>query len=113
MILPPTHTQLVRGPKPPRDRAADRRYDEGRRDDMARRVRSSARWQKVRKLALARDRHLCVECLKRDRLTRATVVDHVVMLREAPHLAYVLSNLASLCSGCNARKNAEERRGRP
>lgn len=109
--LPPTHGQLLRGPRPPRDRAADRRYDEGRRDDLARRIRSSARWQRVRALKLARD-PLCEDCLARyGRPVRAEQVDHVKPLRVRPDLAFARENLKSLCTACHARKSAEERRG--
>lgn len=109
-MLPPTHGQLVRGPKPPRDRAADRRYDEGRRDDLARRIRSSARWQKMRALQIARE-PLCRECARRGVVRAATQVDHIEPLRLRPELAFVRSNLQSLCDPCTGRKNAEERRG--
>lgn len=109
--LPPTHAQLLRGGKPPRDRDADRRYDERRRDDPARKVRSSERWHRVRALALARDRHLCLDCLAEGRPVRATQVDHVKPVRERPDLAFALSNLRSLCTAHHARKSREERRG--
>lgn len=109
--LPPTAEQLARGHAPARDRQADRRYDEARADDVAKTIRSSARWQKVRKLALSRDKGLCLDCLASGRYRPAREVDHVVSVREAPQLAYTLMNLRSLCPGCHGRKSREERRG--
>lgn len=107
--LPPTAAQLVRGATPERDRDADRRYDEARADDFAKRVRSTARWQKVRKLAIARDRGLCLDCRDVGRFVAAREVDHVIAVRDDPSLAFVLANLRSLCVPCHRRKEAAAR----
>jgi len=107
--LPPTHGQLLRGPKPARDPAADRRYDATRAGDVARKVRSSARWDKVRKLQLVRE-PLCADHLARGRAVAATQVDHVVPIRKDPRLAFDRTNMRSLCTQCHARKSREERR---
>lgn len=107
--LPPTDAQLRRG-TPRDDREAKRRYDEFRKDDVAKRIRSSARWREVARLQLRRE-PLCRECARRGVVRAATQVDHIEMLRLRPDLAFVRSNLQSLCDPCTGRKNAEERRG--
>ena len=45
---------------------------------------------------MARDGAVCQRCGK-----RATVVDHVVTIRERPDLAYDETNLRALCQWCN------------
>lgn len=54
-------------------------------------------WRKVRHQALQRDKYLCVECLKDERVTPAFDVDHIIPVRVAPELRLVLDNLQSLC----------------
>lgn len=70
-------------------------------------------WQKVRKQALERDNHLCVECLKHDRITPATDVDHIVPFEGLDDpLRLDLDNLQSLCRSChNIKTPAQQRRG--
>lgn len=85
---------------------------------LAKRIRSSARWQHVRALKLAQD-PLCEDPYqvhaRSGYIEVAGEVDHVVGLAQRPDLAYTLENLASLCVSCHARKSAGERheRGRP
>jgi len=97
--------------------AADRSYDRTVRQADPRlaeaaRIRSSARWQHVRKLVLAQS-PLCAdiwgwhaaEC----RVEVATQVDHIVGLVEGGE-PYDTSNCQSLCTRCHARKTKEEQR---
>ena len=63
------------------------------------RTRYSARWQKVRLAALARDHHRCVRCGAGGRLE----VDHITPLNRGGQ-AYDLANLVSLCSLCHHRE---------
>jgi 5-methylcytosine-specific restriction protein A len=96
-------------------RAARREYDLTTRrtdPDLARaaRIRSSARWRKVRALKLARN-PLCENPYGRHAGTvTATEVDHIQRLRVRVDLAFALENLQSLCSACHARKSAAERK---
>lgn len=76
---------------------------------LAQRVRSSARWRRVRSLQLGRH-PLCQDCRGAGRLVPATQVDHVVPLVNDPALAYDLANLRSLCTRCHAIKSGSERR---
>jgi 5-methylcytosine-specific restriction endonuclease McrA len=70
----------------------------------------TARWQRLRKLQLARH-PLCKFCLERGIVTAANVVDHVV-----PHkgdwAAFVTGELQSLCEPCHkSAKRQIELRG--
>ena len=65
------------------------------------------KWKKIRKQALVRDGYLCQECLKNDRLTVATDVDHVI--NKAQGGTDALSNLQCLCRPCHKIKTIKER----
>lgn len=73
---------------------------------------TTARWKRVRKAVLARD-PACVDPygLHPDRVVPTEQIDHIIPLRQAPHLAYTLSNLQGLCRKCHGRKSREERDG--
>ena len=65
------------------------------------------KWQKDRKRALVRDNYLCQECLKSNRLTKASDVDHIIS--KALGGNDNLSNLQSLCNPCHKIKTIQER----
>ena len=75
----------------------------------AARLRSSARWRRLRRLKLARN-PLCEECTKHGVVEPATQVDHIVPIVERRDLAFDMENLHSLCSTCHGKKSGEERR---
>ena len=62
-----------------------------------------SRWRKARKLFLKANQ-LCVTCLADDRVTKATVVDHIVPHRGDPVLFWDESNWQALCKRCHDRK---------
>lgn len=67
-----------------------------------------AKWQKVRAAHLAKE-PLCRFCMERHgRPESATEVDHILSIREAPHLRLVDSNLRSLCKPCHSQRTARE-----
>lgn len=68
-------------------------------------------WEKVRKLALERDRHLCQLCLKEGRYTVATHVDHIVP--KAKGGTDDLANLQSLDASCHALKSIHDQDKNP
>ncbi len=72
----------------------------------ARRIRSSARWQKIRKTILQR-RPICELCHK----AISYEVHHIKPVAAAPDLAFVSSNLAALCRRCHEKIEGAERRG--
>ena len=88
-------------------------YEAKRRQDPAlaeaARLRSSARWRRLRKMKLARN-PLCEECSKHGVVEPATQVDHIVPIVERRDLAFDLENLQSLCTVCHGKKSGEERR---
>lgn len=63
-------------------------------------------WDKVRKLALKRDRHLCIPCLAGGRPTQATQVDHIKP--KAKGGTDDMDNLQSICTECHEAKTAQD-----
>lgn len=76
-------------------------------------------WKLVRAQALARDGGLCRDCMDRvksgrgGKVRRATMVHHVIPVKERPDLAYNLENLRSLCNICHNQNHPEKGRGKP
>lgn len=55
------------------------------------------------------DRYLCQMCLKVNRVTSATLVDHIIPIRVDPSRRLDLTNLQSLDAGCHAIKTAQDK----
>lgn len=70
----------------------------------------STEWKKLRESVLARDNHLCQECLKKGLITQASHVDHIQSAISRPDLFWDMNNLQSLCASCHTRKTIEEQR---
>lgn len=70
----------------------------------SRRVLKSKRWPALRMQALRRDEFRCVQCGERARLE----VDHIQPVRDAPELAFDLSNLQTLCARCHTAKTRRD-----
>ena len=68
----------------------------------------SAKWRKKRTVVLARDQYRCVECRKYGRITQATIVHHIKPYEDYPELAFMSSNLESLCAACHAKAHPEK-----
>jgi 5-methylcytosine-specific restriction protein A len=68
---------------------------------------NSSRWQDLRRYVLNKQ-PLCVECLKNNRITPATVVDHIKPHKGNKDLFYDINNLQSMCKSCHDRKTAKE-----
>ena len=95
-----------------------REYDRGRRKNdpslsHASRVRSSARWQRVRDGQLSaypicQDPH--GEHERRNTTATARQVHHIKGLATHPELAFHADNLMSVCTACHARLEREVRR---
>lgn len=62
------------------------------------------RWPAMRLMAKRRDGFACVQCGSKQRLE----VDHIKPVRDAPDLAFVLTNLQTLCGTCHGRKTRME-----
>lgn len=65
-----------------------------------------AAWDRVRKQALRRDKHLCQPCLSRGHITAAEAVDHITP--KARGGTDDLSNLQSICGDCHTAKTAAD-----
>lgn len=75
----------------------------------------SAEWAAAREAALTRDAYLCQHCLKRGRITPATMVHHIVELTPEnigdPRIATDPRNLVSLCDLCHKKAHGWVRDG--
>ncbi len=81
---------------------------------LAAKIRSSPQWQRVRRYKLGinpicEDPH--GEHAGRNETVTAKQVHHIQGLATHPELAYVLTNLQSVCTRCHARLEAMERSG--
>lgn len=85
-------------------------YNRYKRDKEAKSFYDSRAWQRCREVVLKRDNHLCQECLRHGRLTRATMVHHKQHYRTHKSLAYDADNLESLCASCHNREHPERNR---
>lgn len=76
------------------------------------RIRNSQRWKDCRLVKL-RTSPLCENpCrLHDDGLVAAQQVHHIIELVAAPHLAFDISNLQSVCTECHAVLSVRERTG--
>lgn len=63
---------------------------------------SSPRWKGYRKTFLKENR-LCVLCKEADKITVATVVDHIIPVSKGGDF-WDPDNHQALCKGCNSRK---------
>lgn len=63
-------------------------------------------WRRLRLDALQRDHYLCQRCGRR----AATVVHHIIPVRERPDLKRELSNLECVCDACHNALHPERNR---
>ena len=76
---------------------SNRYYNKNKRNRERQLFYQSAAWAKARELALIRDKHLCVECLKEKRIRKANVVHHIIEVKDDFTKALELDNLSSVC----------------
>lgn len=90
---PPTYRPLAARPKPPDSRptSAERGY--------------GSRWQRYR-LSFLAEHPLCERCRAEDRVTEATVVDHVIPHKGDEGRFWDEKNHQSLCDHCHNLKTA-------
>lgn len=65
------------------------------------------RWKRKQKQILRRDGYMCQWCKRYGRKVEATTVHHIKHVEEYPELAFVDSNLISLCFGCHNKAHPE------
>lgn len=68
-----------------------------------------SKWRKARERFLKAN-PLCIECLKKDRLIEAVVVDHVAPHRGDKKLFWDENNWQALCKNCHDTKTMTEDR---
>lgn len=66
------------------------------------------RWKKKRQNILKRDGYKCRNCRRYGRDREAVEVHHIKHVDEWPELAYVDSNLVSLCHACHNKMHPEK-----
>ncbi len=66
-----------------------------------------AAWDRLRKVILSRDSHLCQICKAEGRATPGNHVDHILSKAKGGTDAH--GNLQTLCKPCHSRKSNEER----
>ena len=81
-------------------------YNKYGRDDFTKNFYKSPAWIICRKKHLE-EQPFCVECLKKGKTVKATMVDHIVPIKDGGS-RYDNSNLQSLCWSCHSRKSVEE-----
>lgn len=84
-------------------RQADREYDKYQRSGKSYLEYHNGTWAKLRRMQLQRQQ-LCELCLREHRYTKATLVHHILPLREGGTSAP--DNLMSLCGPCHSRLHA-------
>lgn len=84
----------------------DSQYNKYGRDEFTKSFYKTPEWRYARKKQL--DTYpFCVECLKEGKRTKATMVDHIVPIKQGGE-RFAPSNLQSLCWSCHSRKSVKE-----
>ena len=77
--------------------------------EFAKRFYKSRAWQRTRAAAWARDKGLCVDCLRKGLIVPAVEVHHIQELTPEnigdPSVSLNLDNLVSLCKDCHADRH--------
>ena len=119
---PPDHDRLVRKARGEADRNSDAdaayrrwRTTEGTIEARVAKMRSSARWQRVREYVLQRDGGLCGPCRKAGRTEPATQVNHIVaaviiVRQRGDEALFDTANCEAICVKCHSKVSARERR---
>ncbi|AVP48417.1 HNH endonuclease [Bacillus thuringiensis] len=67
-------------------------------------------WRRnIRIKALERDNGECQECKRKGKYSKGRNVHHIKELRDRPDLAYILSNLETLCIQCHNKEHGKEK----
>ena len=84
----------------------DEQYRKYGRDDFSKSFYSTPAWRSVRRRQLDAEPY-CAECFKEGRIVKASIVDHIVPIKEGG-AKYDPKNLQSLCWSCHSRKSILE-----
>ncbi|WP_425057877.1 hypothetical protein SCACP_24430 [Sporomusa carbonis] len=83
-------------------------YNRFKRDAASKRFYGFHQWKKLRQQKLSRD-PLCEHCAKESKVVPATVVDHIVPIKEGG-AAWDMNNLQSLCRYHDDVKGLKDRK---
>lgn len=83
-----------------------KQYNRYQRDEFSKNFYKTPEWKLTRRRHLAAH-PFCEECLKAGKRTKATMVDHIVPIKQGGD-KFAECNLQSLCWSCHSRKSAEE-----
>ena len=79
--------------------------------DYAKRFYKSKAWQRTRAIAWARDKGLCVDCMRKGIITPAEEVHHNEEITpdniDDASITLNLENLVSLCKECHAARHSK------
>lgn len=107
----PSAPPTFRPPGAATKRQRDRDYKRRRRDHPDQQFLRTRLWRdRLRPAQLTRE-PLCRDCARRDRITRATEVDHITPPNGDPVLQRDPSNFQSLCGPCHGRKTRRQHQG--
>lgn len=101
---PNTYCEEHRYIKERKDKESNKLYDKEIRHKKDKKYRDfyhSKEWERVRKLALERDKGLCQECKKNNIITFADMVHHIEEVKDNWDRRLELDNLVSLCFKCH------------
>lgn len=68
----------------------------------------TSKWKRKRQQILKRDGYRCVECARYGKIRGADEVHHIKHYDEFQELAFVDSNLVSLCKACHNAQHKEK-----
>ncbi len=81
-------------------------YNRYARDEFSKNFYNTPAWRLARKKQLDSN-PFCFECLKKGKRSKATIVDHVVAIKQGGDRFNPI-NLQSLCWSCHSRKSIKE-----
>lgn len=84
----------------------NQQYNKYQRDDFSKNFYNTPRWREKRKRYL-QQHPFCVECLKGGTYVKATMVDHIIPIKQGGSM-FDDDNLQGLCWSCHSRKSIQE-----
>lgn len=86
---------------------SNRLYDRNSRDKELQKFYASTAWRNLRKQKLAATPY-CEICFAAGRMTKATIVDHIVPIKDDYARRLDMTNMQSCCQSCHSRKTRKE-----